>query len=87
MGAEQGACAVEFGNDMPTVVEEVVTRGGVGGLLPCPQTVGSIACGEGGSERREAVFGVPGKGCVDAAPVIQGGVALSVISWLLLTPE
>ena len=60
IGAEQGACTVEFGNDMPAVVEEVVARGGVGGLLPCPQTVGSIACGESGAELRQAVFGVPG---------------------------
>ena len=79
MGAEESARAVEFGNDMPAIVDEVVARGGVGGLLPGPQTVGSIACGEGGAERRGAVFGVPGKRRIDARPVIQGRVALPVV--------
>jgi len=37
-----------------------VARGGIGGLLPGAQTVGSIACGEGGAEAYEAIFGVPG---------------------------
>ena len=60
IGAEQGACAVEFGDDMPAIVEEVVACAGSTCLLPCPQTVGSIACGEGGAEAYEAVFGVPG---------------------------
>ena len=56
VGAEQGACAIEFGDDMPAVVEEVVARGGVGGLLLCPQTVGTIARSEGG---------------IGASPVVQ----------------
>jgi len=45
---------------MPAIVEEVVACAGSTCLLPCPQTVGSIACGEGGAEAYEAVFGVPG---------------------------
>ena len=61
------------------LVEEVVARGGVGGLLPGAQTVGSIACGEGGAERREPVLGVPGKCRIDARPVVGGGVALPVV--------
>jgi len=80
VGAEQGACAIEFGDDMPAVVEEVVARGGVGGLLLCPQTVGTIARSEGGAELRQAVFGVPGKRGIYACPVVQGRVALSVVS-------
>ena len=79
VGAEQSACAIEFGDDMPAVVEEVVARGGVGGLLPCPQPIGSIACGEGGAELYEAVFGVPGEGRIGSAPVVQSRVALPVV--------
>jgi len=56
VGAEQCAGAVEFGEDMSAVIEEVVTRGGVGGLLLCPQTVGTIARSEGG---------------IGASPVVQ----------------
>jgi len=79
IGAEEVACAVEFGNDMPAIVEKVVARAGCTRLLPCPQTVGSIASGEGSAELRQAVFGVPGKRRVDACPVIQGRIALPVV--------
>ena len=64
---------------MPAIVEEVVACAGSTCLLPCPQAVGSIACGESGAELREAVFGVPGKRRVGSAPVVQSRVALPVV--------
>ena len=79
IGTEQGAGAIEFGDDMPAVVEEVVARGGVCGLLPGAQTVGSIPCGESGAELHEAVLGVPRKRGIGAAPVVEGRIALPVV--------
>ena len=79
IGAEEGARAVEFGDDMPAIVEEVVACAGNARLLPGAQPVGSIACGESGAELRQAVLGVPGKRGVDACPVVEGRVALPVV--------
>ena len=64
---------------MPAIIEEVVARAGCTRLLPCPQTVGSIACGERRAEAYQAIFGVPGKCRIDARPVVGGGVALPVV--------
>ena len=64
---------------MPAVVEEVVSGGRGSGLLPGAQTVGSIACGEGGAEAYEAIFSVPGERSIGAAPVVGGRIALPVV--------